>query len=248
MAEQGTLIGAEPEQALIRRTPTPLDLLQVAMDQKADIDKLTKLFELNERYEANEARKAYNAAMTEFKKHPPQIDKNKKVGFGSGDRAVAYTHATLDHICDIITAALATHGITHRWKVEQSPSIIRVTCVLRHESGHEEGTTLEAGADGSGSKNGIQAIGSTVTYLQRYTLLAATGLATKGADDDASGGGSLGEGWIDERAHWIKNCRNRTELKTIFTDAYTAADKAKDKQAMSALIKAKNDRYKELPA
>ena len=40
------------------------------------------------------------------------------------------------------------------------------------------------GADQSGSKNGFQAIGSAVTYLQRYTLKAALGLSAE-VDDDA---------------------------------------------------------------
>ena len=53
--------------------------------------------------------------------------------------------------------------------------------------------TLSASADNSGSKNSIQAIGSTVTYLQRYTLLAITGLATEDMDDDGSGSDDTGE-------------------------------------------------------
>jgi len=48
---------------------------------------------------------------------------------------------------------------------------------------------MQSGPDQSGKKNNIQAIGSTTTYLQRYTLLAATGLATKEQDND--GGDAL---------------------------------------------------------
>lgn len=47
---------------------------------------------------------------------------------------------------------------------------------------------MRASPDNSGSKNAIQAVGSTVTYLQRYTLLAATGLAAAGQDDDGDEG------------------------------------------------------------
>ena len=41
---------------------------------------------------------------------------------------------------------------------------------------------MTALADKTGSKNAVQAIGSTVTYLQRYTLIGALGITT--ADDD----------------------------------------------------------------
>jgi hypothetical protein len=50
--------------------------------------------------------------------------------------------------------------------------------------GHSESTSLTAAPDTSGSKNSIQAVGSTITYLERYTLLALTGLAAQGQDDD----------------------------------------------------------------
>jgi hypothetical protein len=36
-------------------------------------------------------------------------------------------------------------------------------------------------------KNAIQQVASTTTYLQRYTLLAITGMSTKGMDDDGRG-------------------------------------------------------------
>jgi hypothetical protein len=48
---------------------------------------------------------------------------------------------------------------------------------------------MEAAADISGSKNQIQAIGSAVTYLERYTLFASYGLASKDQDDDGKASG-----------------------------------------------------------
>ena len=53
--------------------------------------------------------------------------------------------------------------------------------------GHSESTTLQSPPDASGGKNSIQAIGSAVTYLSRYTLLAITGLATGENEDDGQG-------------------------------------------------------------
>ena len=43
-------------------------------------------------------------------------------------------------------------------------------------------------SDDSGSKNKLQAIGSTVSYLQRYSLMSILGLAAKGVDDDGNSG------------------------------------------------------------
>jgi len=52
-----------------------------------------------------------------------------------------------------------------------------------------QANTLSAAADTTGNKNSIQAIGSTLSYLQRYTLCAALGLAAEEDDDGQSSSG-----------------------------------------------------------
>jgi len=162
---------------------TPSDLLAVAVSQGADLAKLEKLMELQERFEANEARKAYTKAMAAFKKNPPEILKDAHVAYKAGGGTTEYNHATLGQVASAIGAALSAHGLSAAWKTEQNGQVV-VTCTITHEQGHSESTSLTAAADTSGSKNAIQAIGSTITYLQRYTLLALTGIAAKGQDDD----------------------------------------------------------------
>lgn len=229
---------------LVVQSTTPVELLRIAVSQGANIDQLTKLMDLQERWERNEARKAFVVAMNAFKADPPEISKNKHVKFG----ATEYDHATLDHVCDAVTKGLSKHGISHRWRVDQVDSVIRVTCVLTHDLGHSEETTLQGAADTSGSKNGIQAIGSTVTYLQRYTLLAATGLAATNADTDGvtTNADLLPADKVKEQIEWIGNARNLEELQKLFTNAYREADAAKDKTAQARYIRAKDARKKEL--
>ena len=145
------------------------------------------------KWEANEARKAYNKAMAEFKSNPPKIDKDKKVGYSTSKGKVGYSHASLYNVVDKITAELSKHGLSASWRTEQNGQI-KVTCRISHSMGHYEETSLSADADTSGSKNAIQAVGSTITYLERYSLLAITGLATEDQDND----GNLPSDKIDE--------------------------------------------------
>lgn len=167
---------------------TPAQLLQMAVQQGADLDRLERLMALQERWEANEARKAYTLAMAEFKKNPPQIIKNKEAGFvNSKGQRVEYTYANLGGVVRSIVGALAEHGISHAWRTEQlDGGLIEVTCTLTHALGHSESVSLRTARDDSGSKNNIQAVASAITYLERYTLLAATGLATDDQDDDGA--------------------------------------------------------------
>ncbi len=157
-------------------------LLQKA-DGKIDVGQLEALLKVQMQYEANEAKKAYVVAMAAFKADPPEIFKDKTVSFGQ----TSYSHATLSNVTALINKALSGHGLTASWVTSQENGSVKVTCKITHVFGHSEETCLSAAPDKSGSKNDIQAIGSTVTYLQRYTLLALTGLATSEQDDDGKG-------------------------------------------------------------
>jgi hypothetical protein len=170
---------------------TPADLLNIAVSQNADLNKLEKLMDLQERWEANEARKAYATAMALFKTETIEILKNKKVQYENQDKSITtYYHPSLDHVVEVAAPLLAKHGLSHKWSTSQGEGgRITVTCVLTHELGHRESESLSASPDDSGRKNNIQRVASTVTYLERYTFLAITGLAAKGQDDDGVGAG-----------------------------------------------------------
>lgn len=233
-----SLTKAQP-QSVEASSTTPMRLIEIAVQGGADVEKLSKLLDLQMRWEANEARKVFIAAMNEFKANPPEIIKNRHVKFGSTE----YDHPTLDHVTKEITKSLGKHGISHRWEVEQPNGIIRVICILTHEAGHSERTSIEGPADNSGSKNAIQSIGAAVTYLERYTLLAATGIAAKDQDNDASTMEDL-----SEQLEWITNAGSREELEKLFKQAYQKAHAAKDQKAMLAIIAAKDRKKKELAA
>src|SRR3546814_111257 len=175
MSTQNAIATVEiPGTPQTRQAITPMQMLQIAVEQGADLDKLSKLMDLQERWEANEARKAYVSALNAFKADPPTVVKNKRAGFDSkktGDRT-EYEYATLDAVSAIISASLSEHGLSHRWEVQQlDGGAIRVTCILTHEMGHSERASLQAGADQSGSKNNLPANGSPVTYMARSTQI-----------------------------------------------------------------------------
>lgn len=221
---------------------TPMQMLAVAVGRGAGIDELGKLMDLQERWERNEARKAFVSAMNAFKANPPRISKNKHVRFETSKGVVEYDHATLDHVCDAITQELGNHGVTHRWELEQAGEFIRVTCILTHEMGHSEKTSLQGPPDSSGVKNSLQAISSTVSYLQRYTLLAACGLAAENTDNDGAGSATNAE--LAEQVEWLENAGTKDELLRLFKQAYAKFET--NPAALRTLVETKNIRRKEL--
>ena len=151
----------------------------VKADGNMDVDKLGKVLEMQERWDATQAKKAYVTAMSAFQAVAPKILKQK-----TGHNC---KYAGLSDIVSVIAPKLSEHGLSHTWVTEPSDKEVKVTCKITHVLGHSETTSLSAAPDTSGSKNSIQALGSTITYLQRYTLKAVLGLAEEDQDDDGEG-------------------------------------------------------------
>ncbi len=165
---------------------TPMDMLNRALEQNASMEVLERLMTMQERWEATQARKAYHAAMAAAKAEIPVISKNCSVDFTSQKGRTNYRYEDLAEIARTVDPILSKHGIFYHFITHSIPGEpISVTCVLTHRDGHCVQNTLTAGRDESGNKNGIQSIGSAVTYLQRYTLKAALGLAAAKDDDGA---------------------------------------------------------------
>lgn len=181
-----TKVKRKNSQNQIIESQSPIQMVSGLIKTGSEIElaNLEKILEIQERYDAIQAKKAYTEAMSEFKKNPPKIMKDKGVSFQTQKGTTSYKHATLSNVTQCIGEALSEHGLTASWVTEQNNGSITVTCKITHVMGHSETTSLTAQPDNSGNKNPIQAIGSTVTYLERYTLLALTGLATYDQDDD----------------------------------------------------------------
>jgi len=155
---------------------TPSALLEIAINKNADVEKLDRLMEMQVKWEEREAKKMHTIALTNFQKKCPVITKSKQ--------GHNYKYAPMSDIIVQIKDALAECGLSYRFEQNDGDGIT-ITCIITHVAGHSESTKMKASPDTSGSKNIIQAIGSTVTYLQRYTLLGALGIAT--ADEDMDG-------------------------------------------------------------
>lgn len=163
---------------------TPLTMIERAIEKGADVAMIEKLMELQERNDRNIGRRAFDAAIAEAKAEIPPIFKNRKVDFTTAKGRTSYAHEDMAEIARTVDPILSRHGLSYRYRTSQDQRTLTVTCILSHRDGYSEETLLSGAADESGNKNHIQAIGSAATYLQRYTLKLALGLAAS-ADDDA---------------------------------------------------------------
>lgn len=211
-----TLVEAEPRGALaagpghqIATGVTPMDMLAIATRTGApDAAQLERLWALHVAHEEREAKKAYVRDMAEFKRNAPTITKDKAVGYKNKDGTfTGYKHASLGNVTSAIVEGLAQHGFSHSWDVKQDGATAHVTCTITHRMGHAESVSMHAAKDDSGKKNAIQQVASAITYLQRYTLLAATGLAVE--DDSDDDGASAG---VEEKEAPTRNTQDKPRL------------------------------------
>lgn len=156
---------------------------RMAMNPEIDPERIERFIVLKERIDAANAKKTFDAAIALAKASIPPVVKNRK---GHNDKS----YADFAAIAAVVDPIIAPLGLSYRFRTAQSDKI-SVTCVLTHEGGHSEENTLSGPADASGSKNAIQAIGSTLTYLQRYTLVQALGISASEDDDGKAAGAGV---------------------------------------------------------
>lgn len=183
---------------LVATTTSPYMSMAMRAMELDKVDQLEKLMALHQQWEDNRAHKAYTAAMAAFKAEPIQIIKKKLVEFTTrdGDKT-SYRHATMADVVDAVVPAMGKHGLSHRWDVHQNGQIT-VSCTITHRDGHSESVSMSAAPDASGKKNAIQQVASTVTYLQRYTLMALCGVAAADQNEDDGRGAEADTVYISE--------------------------------------------------
>ena len=218
---QNAVAAADPMVAMIER---------VVMSPNADLDKLERMLAMKERIDAQNARVAFASALAAARAEIPPIVKDATVDFTSQKGRTHYKHETLAGIAKVIDPILSKHGLSYRFRTEQGQGGVRVTCIIAHAAGHNEETSLACAPDGSGSKNPFQAVGSAVTYLQRYTLKAALGLSAEVDDDAQSAAPRPGQRQIDPREEFerevgdaIRSIERETQMDSLaamFSDLF----------------------------
>jgi len=118
-------------------TITPMDMLNRAVESGAGLDMVEKLMSLQERWETGQARKAFDRAIAAAKAKITPIQRNAK---GHNDKR----YADFSAIAKVVDPILSEHGLSYRFRTAQGDRI-SVTCILSHEDGHSEETTLRPG-------------------------------------------------------------------------------------------------------
>lgn len=229
--------------AIANTSPAGMILAAIGQGaQGADLERVEKMLELQEKWEKREAEKAFNKAFAAFRGEDLSVlkDRARTAGPLSGQK-----YATLHAFVKATKSALSKHGLGVRWSVTRDePEWIEVTCILKHEQGHCETVAMGGPPDTGPARNALQARHSTVSYLERYTLKAICGLAEEDDDDDGSGGAKEGllSTWTDQ----VNATETREALDKVSREGAQAFTKARDVEGYRHFVSEVNRRKKEL--
>lgn len=156
---------------------------RLVADPNVDVEKLERLMAMQERALAYTAKTEYYAAFAQMQGELPTVEEK-----GTSHNGKFATH---EDIVEAVRPVLQRHGFMLSFRTEfPTPASIKVTAVLAHKGGHAEHTEFISGADTSGSKNAIQALGSAQSYAQRYTTRALLNIASREHDDNGATAGT----------------------------------------------------------
>jgi hypothetical protein len=156
-------------------------ITSAASNPAVDIDKLERLLAMHERVTARQAKAAYAKALASMQTELPEIEEHGKIDIGRGK---PQKYALWEDVNAAIKPILVKHGFSLSFRTGRDADKIIVTGVLLHRDGHSEETTMLLPIDASGSKNAVQAIGSSTSYGKRYTACALLNITSRGEDDD----------------------------------------------------------------
>lgn len=164
---------------------------RAASDPNVDIDKMERLIAMQERIQAQQAKVAFTQAKLAMRPDLPVIDMRGRIVIrdkNNPDNIIQETaFARFEDIHAAVMPVLTEHGFDLSFKNGLSPDgKVRVTTILDHIAGHSEETYFDLPHDSSGSKNAVQAVGSSTSYAKRYGVLSILNIRVAGEDDDAT--------------------------------------------------------------
>lgn len=168
---------------------------RAALNPDVDVEKMERLYAMHEKAMERQARMAFASALAELQPKLPVIDRNGRIEVPAKDNRAGHVtpYATWEDMNDAIRPVLHEHGFAISFRIGQAQDgKITVSGVLCHREGHLEETTITLMHDSSGSKNAVQAVGSSVAYGKRYTAMALLNITSRAPQDADDDGGRAG--------------------------------------------------------
>lgn len=168
---------------------------RAARDPNVDVDKMERLYAMQERALSRHAEQAFNEAMKAAQ------SEMRTIGADANNSQTKSRYATYAKLDSVLRPIYTQHGFSVSFDEDDSPKQdhIRVLAYVAHEAGFTRTYRKDMPADGKGAKGGdvmtkTHAAGAAASYGMRYLLKGIFNVAV--GDDDTDGnvsdaGGSI---------------------------------------------------------
>lgn len=153
----------------------------VCLNPEMDVEKLERMLDMQERVLDRQAEQSFQIALASMQAELPAIERNGEIAVNN---VVRSRFAKFEDINRAVLPVLQKYGFSITFETNQGEGFVSVIGVLRHKDGHKMSTMLQIPLDTSGSKNAVQAVGSSVSYGKRYVMSALLNITTTDDDDD----------------------------------------------------------------
>ena len=170
--------------------PNPMSMIALALEKGADVATLEKFMDLQERWNSQEAEKAFAVAMNKCQADMPTVIRDKKNG------QTGKLYAPVETIKTTVKKTYSDNGFSLSFTSEPgtAPGLTTVHLDVIHVGGHTKRTTLpnvpldDKGPKGNDVKTQVQGLMSSMSYAQGRLICLAFNITV--ADEDRDGQGS----------------------------------------------------------
>lgn len=163
-------------------------LMRIALTSpKLDVKKMREINDMQMEAMRFQAEICFNHAMADCQAEIPHVHANCE------NKHTHSKYANLEAIDTIIRPIVTKRfGFSLSFDTEQvSERFVKVICCVRHREGHKvyhqmTGELDDGGFKGTANKTGIQAAGSSTSYLQRYLIKLIFNVIIIGEDNDGN--------------------------------------------------------------
>lgn len=168
-----------------------LAVIDKAVAGNMSADTIHKLIDAQERVLARQGEMNFNSAMAKLQPLLPVIQRTAK-----GHNSMYAKYEDIDRqIRPLYTAAGFSVSFNSKKNEDQS---ITYFGTLSHVDGYSRTAEIDLPPDASGSKNAIQAKGSTISYAKRYLITMLLNIVTCDEDDDGDTSEPINQEQLDE--------------------------------------------------
>jgi hypothetical protein len=159
------------------------NIINVSQNPDINVDKLERLFAMQERMMDRQAKLEFNDALARIQAKMPRILGTGKIEHDKKNFTIKYLK--YDDIDNTLRPFLSAEGFSLVHDKQEINNKLVVTTILKHRAGHQEEVSIPLPYDQTNAaKNAVQAALSTFTYGKRANVIALFNIVMEGEDNN----------------------------------------------------------------